>query len=307
MSDVDKFLESLGMKGKIDPNAETWDKIIQPKASYLIIGDIDTGKSGLAYWLLERYSQKYNLTPASVGFPTEKSHLLSSDFIIPTAPSECIKLENSVAFIDEADIQLPIDEPKSRRYVTNFLSLPQHRNQIFILGFHFPRLALSRYLPFFSAFLIKRPPYLLEFAGKRQGDVLTQMMKKAEERFAELPSHTEVVKHTYVVAPKARWQGMLQNPLPSFWTEDLRHAWSGVGIGDEGQFSFKTESSELTTEERLQHYGVPPELWAKVIEMDRDHSLEELQEMCRKKGLATTGDKKKLASALLMEETDEQK
>lgn len=133
-------------------------------------------------------------------------------------------------FIDEADLQLPIEDTKARQYVINFLSLPRHRKQIFLLAFHFPRLVLGRYLPFFAAFLLKRPPYLIEFAGKRQNDALTQMMERAEERFAELSSESDVVKHTYVVAPKIRWQGMLENPLCSFWGQELSEVWSGTEI-----------------------------------------------------------------------------
>jgi len=47
------------------------------------------------------------------------------------------------------------------------------------------------------------------------------MMRRAEERFAELPSQVDIVKHTYIVAPRIRWQGMLENPLCSFWGQEL--------------------------------------------------------------------------------------
>jgi hypothetical protein len=114
--------------------------------------------------------------------------------------------------------------------VVNFLSLPRHRKQIFLLAFHFPRLVMGRYLPFFAAFLLKRPPYLIEFAGKRQNDALTVMMRRAEERFAELPNEADVVRYTYVVAPRIRWQGMLENPLCSFWGQELSEVWAGTEI-----------------------------------------------------------------------------
>ena len=77
---------------------------------------------------------------------------------------------------------------------------------------------------------MKRPPYLIEFAGKRQNDALTQMMERAEERFAELPSSDDVKKNTYVVAPRIRWQGMLDNPLCSFWNEELSEVWAGTAV-----------------------------------------------------------------------------
>jgi len=230
--DVNGFLKRIGMSdqpGQSDHQSQ-WDKVIQPNSSYLIVGDVGTGKSALAYYLLETFGQKYNLLPAVVGLPRNKQELLPSNFIVLEDPCECTQRENIIAFIDETDIQLPIEDTKAREYVTNFLSLPRHRHQIFLLAFHFPRLVMGRYLPFFSAFLIKRPPYLLEFASKRKGDALHRMMERAEERFAEFPGQQDVVKHTYVVAPRIRWQGMLPNPLASFWNQGLSEIWAGAAV-----------------------------------------------------------------------------
>jgi len=208
----------------------SYAEIIQPSSSYLIVGDIGTGKSALAYYLLETFSRRYNLLPAVVGLPREKQGLLPASFIVLDDPRECARTENTITLIDEADLQLPIEDIKAREYVTNILSLPRHRRQIFILAFHFPRLVMGRYLPFFSAFLLKRPPYLLEFASKSKNDVLYKMMEKAEEAFAKLPPK-DVMKNTYVVAPRIRWQGMLQNPLCSFWSQELSEVWAGTEVG----------------------------------------------------------------------------
>jgi len=242
--DVSKFLHRMGMdKQEQAGPAGQWDRVIQPKSSYLIVGDIGTGKSALAFWLLETYSQKYNLLPAVVGLPRDKQALLPSNFIILDNLGECPQLENAIVFIDEADLQLPIEDTKAREYVVNFLSLPRHRKQIFLLAFHFPRLVLGRYLPFFSAFLLKRPPYLLEFASKSKGDALNKMMERAEERFGELPSEGDIVKNTYVVAPRIRWQGMLKNPLCSFWQEDLSEVWASTKV--EGKSTKQQRQPEL--------------------------------------------------------------
>ncbi len=226
---IEEFLKRMGMR-EDNQEPSQWDKVIQRNSSYLIIGDVGTGKSALAYYLLETFAKRYELLPAVVGFPRDKQGLLPSDWIVLDEPSECTKRESIIVFIDEADLQLPIEDSKAREYVVNFLSLPRHRKQIFLLAFHFPRLVLGRYLPFFSGFLLKRPPYLIEFAGKRQNDALTQMMERAEERFAELPSNDDVPKNTYVVAPRIRWQGMLDNPLCSFWNEELSEVWAGTVV-----------------------------------------------------------------------------
>lgn len=231
--DITEFLKK--MRGDQQASNE-WDKIIQPNSSYLIVGDVGTGKSALAYYLLETFSQKYDLLPAVVGFPRDKRALLPDNFALLDEPSQCTELENAIIFIDEADLQLPLEDSKARKYVVNFLSLPRHRKQIFLLAFHYPRLVMSRYLPFFSAFLLKRPPYLIEFASKSKGDALNQMMERAEERFAELPGE-DVVKRTYVVAPRIRWQGMLDNPLCSFWGKELSEVWAGAEIEESPAFS----------------------------------------------------------------------
>ncbi len=137
--DVNKFLK----KENTEPEPENfWDKVVQPKASYLITGDVGTGKSGLAYFILERYSEKYNLTPAVVGLPKEKRDLVPGNFEFLTDISEIPSMENAIVFIDEADIQLPLDSNKDKEAVINFLSLPRQRKQLFILAYHFP-LAIS--------------------------------------------------------------------------------------------------------------------------------------------------------------------
>lgn len=239
---VNEFLERLGMGDKGDQSGTVWDNVILRESAFLIMGDKRTGKSALAYWLLERYSNKYDLLPAVVGLPREKQYLLPKNFIIKDHPDECATLENAIIFIDEAGLQLPIEDTKAREYVVNFLSLPGHRNQILFLAFHFPKLVLGRYLPFFDGFLVKRPPYLLEFAGKRQNDIFTQMMTKAEERFGEIPrcgkcrycaegaSCEQSRMRTYVVAPRIRWQGMLENPLCTFWQDELSKVWAGTEV-----------------------------------------------------------------------------
>ena len=38
------------------------------------------------------------------------------------------------------------------------------------------------------------------------------------------------MRHTYVVAPRIRWQGMLENPLCSFWGQELSEVWSGTEV-----------------------------------------------------------------------------
>ena len=291
--DIQKFVENFnGSEGQTnEQKKDKWSEIITPASSYLVLGDMNTGKSGLAYWLLERFSKEYNLTPTVVGIPKAKSTLLPDNFVFLDPPDECTGAENAIVFIDEADLQLPMDSHKLKQYVVNFLSLPFHRNQIFIMAFHFPRLVMGTYLPFFTAFLLKRPPYLLEFASKGQSKAVMGMMEKAEERFAEIPSPNDVVKYTYVVAPRLRWQGILENPLASFWSSEMRAIWPGMGI-TERQGEQPKGGDQLTISSLLQKPFLTPDQNPYI------YTVAELRELCRKEGMPASGDKHTLVKRL---------
>jgi len=287
--DINKFLGETGKEEGNTPKPSKWDEVIQPKKSYLLSGDVGTGKSALAYFIIERYSEKYDLTPAVVGLPKSKRELLPDNFKFLDSIMEIASTENAVVFIDEADIQLPLDSNKDKEAVINFLSLPRQRKQIFILAYHFPRLVKGTYLPFFNGFLFKRPPYLLEFASKKGSDEIMGMLTKAGERFDEMLSEDEVVKNTYVVAPRIRWQGLLQNEVPSFWSEELSEIWSGVGIE---QVAAEVQQLELSPEglrKKMKDQGLEDPYW---------HNVGELQAMCRERGLPTTGNKDELVLRL---------
>ncbi|HUS04443.1 MAG TPA: SAP domain-containing protein [Dehalococcoidia bacterium] len=290
MSEIDDFLKNFGAPDKAEE--DQWDKVIQPKASYLLTGDVGTGKSALAYFIMERYSEKYGLTPSVVGLPKNKRTLLPDNFKFLDDIMEIASNENAIVFIDEADIQLPLDSNKDKEAVINFLSLPRQRKQIFILAYHFPRLVKGTYLPFFRAFLFKRPPYLLEFASKKSADVIMGMMSRAGERFDEMPSEDEVLKNTYIVAPRIRWQGLLQNGLPSFWSQDLSEIWSGVGVDYSSSIEEKAKQLELSPErlrEEMKAQGLEDPYW---------HNVSELQALCHERGLPTTGNKDDLVLRL---------
>lgn len=287
--DINKFLGETASKEENSPKPSKWDEVIQPKTSYLLTGDMGSGKSALAYYIIERYGEKYGLTPAVVGLPKSKRELLPDNFKFLTDISEIVSTENAIVFIDEADIQLPLDSNKDKEAIINFLSLPRQRKQIFILAYHFPRLVKGTYLPFFNGFLFKRPPYLLEFASKKGSDEVMGMLTKAGERFDEMPSDDEVVKNTYVVAPRIRWQGLLQNDVPSFWSEELSEIWSGVGLEQVAAEAQQLELSPEGLREKMKDQGLEDPYW---------HNVSELQQKCREKGLSTTGNKDELVLRL---------
>ncbi len=293
--DINKYLGETEKENTPPPPPSKWDEVIVPEASYLLTGDMGSGKSALAYSIIEKYSEKYGLRPAVVGLPRSKRDLLPDNFKFLDDIMEIASTENAIVFIDEADIQLPLDSNKDKEAVINFLSLPRQRAQIFILAYHFPRLVKGTYLPFFSGFLFKRPPYLLEFASKQGSGEMKGMMTKAGERFDEMPSEDEVLKNTYVVAPRIRWQGLLQNELPTFWSKELSKIWAGISVGEAPQAQAgapQVAQLELSPEglrKQMKDQGLEDPYWLNVSE---------LQQKCRERGLPTTGNKDALVLRL---------
>ena len=218
--DIEKFVANFNGSEEQDKE-QKWSEVIQPKSAFLITGDVGTGKSALCFYLMERFGKKYGLIPTILGFPRDQQNLLPDYFEIVDAMQQTLERRNVILLVDEADTQIPLHDQKQRDYVLTILNSRAKQNQIFLLSYHYPRLVLGTYLPSFDGFLLKRPPYLLEFASKESKEI-TNMMQKAEERFSELPSSDDIVKNTYVVAPRIRWQGMLANPLPLFWSQELR-------------------------------------------------------------------------------------
>jgi hypothetical protein len=124
--------------------------------------------------------------------------------------------------------------------------------------------------------------------------MLMGMMSKAGERFDEMPSEDEVLKNTYVVAPRIRWNGLLQNDLPSFWSQDLSEIWSGIGGFAEGQKAQQPEAQQL----ELSPEGLRQQMKAQGLEDPYWHNTSELRDMCRERGLPTTGNKDDLVLRL---------
>jgi hypothetical protein len=61
-----------------------------------------------------------------------------------------------------------------------------------------------------------------------------------------------------------------------------------------------TGPDRLTLNERMIKYGLYPEEFNQAIEMDREHSLEELKRFCKAEGLPSGGEKKKLIANLII-------
>lgn len=303
-----EFLKKLGMKGDEQPK-DMWLELIRPSTVSLILGYKGTGKSGLGYLLLDKLSKAHSLLPIAVNLPREKRYLLPENYAVKSL-EELKHTQDAVALIDEGTTMMPAGQRKVEELVKSFVALSRQRHQIIIFIFHSSSDVGSRILRGVDAILLKEPS-LRQIQYGSKDNFCRVLLTEAKERFKSLADMGEDTrKYTYVDCEKPPFRGMVKNELPEYWTNDLSEAWADITENhalalDILKIPGTPLKQELSTEERLQVYGVPSEMHKAVIEMDKKYSLEELRNLCREKGLATTGDKKKLASALLMEETDD--
>ena len=302
MDNISEFLKKMGMKA--EQPKDVWLDLIRPTTVSLILGSKGAGKSGNGYYLVDKLSKAHSLLPIIVNLPREKQNLLPNDYVIKTL-EELKHTQDAVALIDEGTTMLPAGQRKLEELVKSFVALSRQRHQIIIFIFHSSSDVGSRILRGVDAILIKEPSLRQIQYGSKDAFCRT-LLTEAKERFKSLTDMGEDTrKYTYVDCEKPPYRGMVKNALPEYWSEELSEAWADVETGTPLDLLLgKPAVQGLTTEERLHHYGVPPELYKEVIEMDRQYNLEELQAMCREKGLPTSGDKKKLASQLIMAKTD---
>lgn len=303
MSDqADEFLKKLGMKGEQPKDA--WLDLIRPTTVSLILGCKGAGKSGLGYFLLDKLSKAHSLLPIAVNLPREKQYLLPADYAIKTL-EELKHTQDAIALIDEGTTMLPAGQRKLEEMVKSFVALSRQRHQIIIFIFHASSDVGSRILRGVDAILLKEPSLRQIQYGSKDA-FCRALLTEGKERFKSLTDMGEDTrKYTYVDCEKPPYRGMVKNDLPEYWSEELSEAWADVDTNAPLNLDTllgKPAVQGLSTEERLRHYGVPPELNKAIIEMDRQYNLEELRAMCREKGLPTSGDKKKLASQLIMAE-----
>jgi hypothetical protein len=112
--------------------------------------------------------------------------------------------------------------------LVSLLSLVRQRNQILFFIFHFPRMVDVNILSYLDGVLVKEPGiWDVEYGGK--GEFLGKIMRKAYEAF-EKRDRAKRVGLTFVSSQN--FEGMLHNPLPSFWSDELSRAWAGVTLFD---------------------------------------------------------------------------
>jgi hypothetical protein len=212
-----------------------WEDLIRLSTVNLIIGYKGRGKSGLAYYLMETIAPKHKLLPLVVNFPREKQHLLPVGYAVKEL-DDALSTEKAMILVDEGTTQLPAGG-KLEDFIKGASSLSRQRDQIIVFVFHTSRDVGSRILRGLDTVMIKEPSRRQIEQGAKD-KWFRSLLEKAKQELQAQPGKR--YQWTYVESEEPDFQGVLGNPLPSFWSEDLSKAWGGISLaGKEEQLSLE--------------------------------------------------------------------
>jgi len=225
------------IKGRNIPNRDAeievlhnliqWKKVLPLPSVALISGRRGAGKSCLMYWLLSYLPKEYGISAHVIGIPKEKYNLLPPE-IKPLEMGDLDNLpENAMIAVDEAGILFYARQWKEDLHslMDKLLSISRQKNQIVLLATHASRKLDVGILMDCDALLFKEPSILHARLDRRE---IRQLTEEAMTEFRKR-SEKDRKKFTYVYSHTIQGT-LLENPPPSFWSEDLSKAFAGIDI-----------------------------------------------------------------------------
>ena len=273
---ITEFLKKMGMKDEKEEQTVKWQEVVKPETVSIILGRKGFGKSALAYWLCDDNAKRHNLLPVVINLPKERQHLLPQSFVIGGL-DDVPRLSDAVIIIDEGTTMLPAGQKKLEEMVKGYVALSRQRNQLILFIFHASSDVGSRILRGVDVILNKEPSQRQIQHGAKDS-WWYELLTEGKERFEALADMGLNPKEfTYVDAEEPEFRGMLKNPLPDFWCDDLSKAWAGVNNLERNLFTnlplpiagyHKLRGWHADDSERRIIYPVTPEMEkrAKVVE-----------------------------------------
>ena len=204
-SPVEQLIAQLG---------NAWRKFVLHPAVILILGKRGSGKSALAYWLLEMF--RYQLLPYVVGVPVEAKRFLPD--WISIAPSLEDVPPKSIVLIDEAYLRYHARGSMAAASIemSRMVNLSRQRGQTLLFVTQEAR-QVDRNIASSASVVIFKEPSSIQLEFERPE--LRQPAQEAQAQFGILRGDKR--SWSYVYAPDTDFKGMVESRLPSFWTAKL--------------------------------------------------------------------------------------
>ena len=218
---IQKMMLGLTSTPILEPDAK-WRDVVVPPAVMLIVGKRGSGKSALAYRLLELL--RYKLTPYVVGVGSQARKYLP-DWIGMASDLESLPI-NTIALVDEA--YLPYHSRRSMAEesmtMSQILNLSRQRNQTLIFVTQEAR-QVDRNIASSATVIVFKEMGMLQPEFDRPE--LKKLVGQAKESLGSVRGDKR--RWSYVYSPDADFVGVLENELASFWKPSLSRLFVASG------------------------------------------------------------------------------
>ena len=241
--------ESLALDNQSTPllsDAKTnidliWLKRIIHPSLVLILGKRGSGKSALAYYLIEIH--RYGLKPYVVGIPQSKQHLLP-EWVGVASSLEEVPF-GAIVIVDEAYLLYHArgSTTQESKEMAKIINLSRQKGQTIIFVTQESR-SIDKNIASSANVIIFKEPGILQSEFERPE--LNHLAKKAVEAFAPINGNKQ--QWSYLYAPDTNYSGLINNELPSFWKPELGRMFAG----DISTISKPRIVGKLTLQEKMQ-------------------------------------------------------
>jgi hypothetical protein len=218
-----------------------WLKRIIHPSLVLILGKRGSGKSVLAYYLIEIH--RYGLKPYVVGIPQSKQHLLP-EWVGVASSLEEVPF-GAIVIVDEAYLLYHArgSTTQESKEMAKIINLSRQKGQTIIFVTQESR-SIDKNIASSANVIIFKEPGILQSEFERPE--LNHLAKKAVEAFAPINGNKQ--QWSYLYAPDTNYSGLINNELPSFWKPELGRMFAG----DISTISKPRIVGKLTLQEKMQ-------------------------------------------------------
>lgn len=202
----------------------SWSQALPKAGVIVILGHRGTGKSALAWRLLEQLHKGRKLKAAVVGLPKSRRRLVPN--WVEHHEGIARLPEKAIILLDEAALRFSARRSQAdiNLAMAGLVALSRQRGQVILFVTHTARM-LDVELIFESDLVIYKLPSAAHVKFERRETA--EFTGRARER---LLAQKRPTCWSYVLNFHQGREGLLRNPLPSFWSELLSNAWAGLDV-----------------------------------------------------------------------------